>query len=206
MNLTHIRDIPRKSLLFIYEGHYDIKNQIVRRVPKITVLTGNEILKYLEVGKIGITPFEKDQVGPTSIDLTLGNKFRVFKKVKKIFHVKEDISYEGFTEVISVKEGDYLLLMPGELVHGITKEKIRLPEDLAGWIEGRSRFARIGLMIHVTAGLVQPGCDNKQVLEISNMSPMPMALHPGTRICQIILERLEGKARYEGAFKDQLNP
>ena len=96
--------------------------------------------------------------------------------------------------------------MPGELVHGITKEKVALSEDLVGWIEGRSRFARVGLMIHVTAGLVQPGCDNKQVLEISNMSPMPIALNPGTRICQIILEKIEGRARYKGRFKDQTHP
>lgn len=173
---------------------------------EITVLSKDEILKNIEEGRIEINPFERDQVGPTSIDLTLGNKFRVFKKVRKIFHVKEDLKYEEVTKVVSVKNGDYLLLMPGELVHGITKEKIRLSEDLAGWIEGRSRFARIGLMIHVTAGLVQPCCDNKQVLEISNMSPMPVALYPGTRICQIILERIEGKAKYEGKFKDQTNP
>jgi dCTP deaminase len=175
-------------------------------VSNITILSRNEILKYIEDGKIEINPFNENQVGPTSIDLTLGNDFRVFRKVREIFHVKENIRYEDVTEVISVKEGDYLLLMPGELVHGITKERIKLPENLAGWIEGRSRFARIGLMIHVTAGLVQPGCENKQVLEISNMSPMPIALYPGTRICQIILERLEGKARYEGTFKDQVNP
>ncbi|NHJ33691.1 MAG: dCTP deaminase [Asgard group archaeon] len=172
----------------------------------MTVLSKEEILKHIEERRIEINPFESDHVGPTSIDLTLGNKFRVFKKVRKIFHVKEDLKYEEVTKVVSVKNGDFLLLMPGELVHGITKERIRLSEDLAGWIEGRSRFARIGLMIHVTAGLVQPCCDNKQVLEISNMSPMPIALYPGTRICQIILERIEGKAKYEGRFKDQISP
>ena len=173
---------------------------------KITVLSKDEIIRNIKEGKIELTPFEIDNIGPTSIDLTLGNKFRVFKKVRKIFHVTEDLNFEEVTEVIIVKDGDSLLLMPGELVHGITKEKIRLSEDLAGWIEGRSRFARIGLMIHVTAGLVQPFCDNKQVLEISNMSPMPIALYPGTRICQIILERIEGKAKYEGRFKDQISP
>ena len=138
--------------------------------------------------------------------MTLGNQFRVFKKVRKIFHVKENLDYEAVTKVVVVKDGDYLLLMPGELVHGITVETIRLSEDLAGWIEGRSRFARIGLMVHVTAGLVQPSCNNKQVLEISNMSPMPIALYPGTRICQIILEKVEGTAKYEGRFKDQISP
>ena len=173
---------------------------------KITILSKQEILKQIEEGRIEITPFERDNVGPTSIDLTLGTKFRVFKKVRKIFHVKEDLNYQEVTEVVEVKNGDYLLLMPGELVHGITKEKIKLSEDLAVWIEGRSRFARIGLMIHVTAGLVQPCCNNKQVLEISNMSPMPIALYPGTRICQIILEKIEGTAKYQGRFKDQVSP
>jgi dCTP deaminase len=173
---------------------------------KITILSKDEILKHVEERRIEVSPFERDHVGPTSIDLTLGNKFRVFKKIRKIFHVKEDLNYENVTEVVTVKNGDYLLLMPGELVHGITQEKIRLSEELVGWIEGRSRFARIGLMIHVTAGLVQPCCNNKQVLEISNMSPMPIALYPGTRICQIILEKIEGTAKYEGRFKDQVSP
>jgi dCTP deaminase len=173
---------------------------------KITILSKDEILKHIEEGKIEVSPFERDNVGPTSIDLTLGNEFRVFIKVRKIFHVNEDLNYENVTEVVTVKNGDFLLLMPGELIHGITQEKIRLSEELVGWIEGRSRFARIGLMIHVTAGLVQPCCNNKQVLEISNMSPMPIALYPGTRICQIILEKIEGTAKYEGRFKDQVSP
>jgi dCTP deaminase len=175
-------------------------------VYKITVLSRNEIIKYLAEGKLEITPFDQNQLGPASIDLTLGNKFRVFKKVRKVFHATEEISYDKITEIVKVKDGEYLLLMPGELVHGVTKEKIRLPENLAGRIEGRSRYARIGLMTHVTAGLVQPGCDNKQVLEISNMSPMPIALYPGTRVCQIVLEEIKGGAKYRGKFKDQTAP
>lgn len=173
---------------------------------KITVLSRNEILKFIAEKEIVITPFDVTQVGPASIDLTLGNVFRVFKKVRKIFHVKDEVDFEEITEVVKVKDGDYLLLMPGELVHGVTKEKLKLPEYLSGRIEGRSRYARIGLMTHVTAGFVQPGCNNKQVLEISNMSPMPIALYPETRICQIVLEKVEGKAKYEGKFKDQDTP
>ena len=91
---------------------------------EFTVLSRNEILRCIEDKKIEITPFNRSQVGPTSIDLTLGNEFRVFKKARKIFHVKEEANYEEITEIVSVKDGDYLLLMPGELVHGITKEKI----------------------------------------------------------------------------------
>jgi len=172
----------------------------------MTVLSRKKIFDYIAKRKLEITPFDKNQVGPVSIDLTLGNSFRVFKKVRKVFHVTEEINYDKITEVIEVKDGEHLLLMPGELVHGITKEKLKLPNNLAGRIEGRSRFARIGLMTHVTAGLLQPGCNNKQVLEISNMSPMPIALHPGTKICQIILEEIKGESEYRGKFKDQTSP
>ena len=164
------------------------------------------ILEYIKKGKLKIEPFNRDQVGPGSIDLTLGNEFRVFEKVSKIYHAKGEMDYRKITKKVKVNDGDYFLLMPGELVHGITKERLKLPENLAGWIEGRTSYARIGLMIHVTAGLVQPGSDNKQVLEISNMSPMPIALYPGTRICQIVLETVEGKAKYKGRFKDQISP
>ena len=172
----------------------------------MTILARDAILRLLDRGRLAVTPLAQDQVGPTSIDLTLGNEFRVFKKVETVLHVQEEVDYVQVTELVWVEDGAYLLLMPGELVHGITRETIRLPRDVAGWIEGRSRFARIGLMIHVTAGLVQPGCDNRQVLEISNMSPMPLALYPGTRICQLILEALEGEAQYRGKFRDQVHP
>jgi len=164
------------------------------------------ILEYIRNGRLEIEPFNEDQVGPGSIDLTLGNEFRVFEKVSEIYHAKDEVDFEKITKRINVKDGDYFLLMPGELVHGITKERLKLPENLAGWIEGRTSYARIGLMIHVTAGLVQPGSDNKQVLEISNMSPMPIALYPGTKICQIVLETMEGKAKYKGRFKNQISP
>lgn len=172
----------------------------------LTILSRNEILFYIKEGKLEIIPLNEKQIGPASIDLTLGNNFRVFKKVRQVFHVTEEINYNKITEIIEVKDEEHLLLMPGELVHGITKEKLKLPNNISGRIEGRSRFARIGLMTHVTAGLVQPGSNNKQVLEISNMSPMPIALHPGTKICQIILEKIAGKATYKGKFKNQTNP
>jgi dCTP deaminase len=172
----------------------------------MTILSRDAILRLLDAGRLVVTPLTRDQVGPTSIDLTLGNEFRVFKKVETVLHVQEEVDYAQVTELIRVEDGAYLLLMPGELVHGITRETIRLPRDIAGWIEGRSRFARIGLMIHVTAGLVQPGCDNRQVLEISNMSPVPLALYPSTRICQLILEVLQGEAEYRGKFRDQVHP
>jgi dCTP deaminase len=88
-------------------------------------------------------------------------------------------------------------------VLGITRERIRLPSDIAGWLEGRSRYARLGLTVHVTAGFVAPGVDGRQVLEMSNVTSRPLAIHAGVRLCQIVLQRCEGSAIYTGRFARQ---
>jgi len=95
------------------------------------------------------------------------------------------------------------VLDPGCTIHGITRERIALPSDLCGLLEGRSRFARLGLMIHVTSAFVQPGVTNRQVLEMSNVSNRPLRIHAGVRLCQIVLLRTEGRAVYAGRFARQ---
>ena len=167
----------------------------------MAVLTREDVLKEIRNGTIKIEPFQEEQVGAGSIDLRLGNEFRVFKKLRNALVVEEHISLEDLTERVVVE--DSFTLMPGETVLGITRERIRLPSDVCGWLEGRSRFARIGLVIHMTASFVQPGVDNRQVLEIGNLAPFPLVLKPGVRICQMILERTEGQAFYQGSFKNQ---
>jgi len=165
------------------------------------VLTREEILKEIRQGTVVIEPFDEEQVGPGSIDLRLGNEFRVFKKLRNACVVEDSISVEDLTE--RLKADDSFTLMPGETVLGITQEKIKLPGTICGWLEGRSRFARMGLVIHMTAGFVQPGIENRQVLEIGNLAPFPLVLKPGVRICQIILDRTEGEASYQGKFMRQ---
>src|SRR4030043_1926953 len=155
------------------------------------VLTRGEILKEISQGTIEIEPFEEDQVGPGSVDLHLGNEFRVFKKLRNACVVEECISVEDLTERLEVEES--FTLMPSETVLGITHERIKLPPNICGWLEGRSRFARMGRAIHMTAGFVQPGINNRQALEIGNLAPFPLVLRPGVRICQIVLERTEGE-------------
>lgn len=86
---------------------------------------------------------------------------------------------------------------------GITKERIKLGENICGWLEGRSRFARLGLLVHISAGFMQPGINNQQVLEIVNLGHRPLRLHAGTKICQFIFQTTKGKAKYEGKFKGQ---
>ncbi len=170
------------------------------------ILTHDEILRRVRAGDIEIDPFDEQFVGPASIDLHLDSQFRVFRRVRDIFHVTEAAAYEDVTEVIDVCDDDYFVLMPGEVAHGITRERIRLPDTLCGWLQGRSRFARLGLMVHITASFMQPGIDNKQALEINNAGPMPLALRPGIAVCQFIFEECVGSAHYQGRYRGQRAP
>jgi dCTP deaminase len=172
----------------------------------MTVLTRDVILKLIKEGKIKIVPFKEEQVGPASIDLHLGNKFRVFKRIREPIEIKGEAKYEEITESVEIGEKASLLIMPGELVNGVTQEEIWLPDDICGRIEGRSGFARMGLLTHLSSGFIHPGSKNRIVLEIVNMSPIPLAITPGIKICQIVLERVEGKAEYKGRFQYQKEP
>jgi dCTP deaminase len=165
------------------------------------ILTREEILKEIEKGTIKIEPFSLDQVGPASVDLHLSNEFRIFKNTRRVIEIRDGTSHEDVTEKIRIK--DHLILMPGEMVLGITRERITLPDNICGWLEGRSRFARLGLLVHISTSFIQPGISNKQCLEIINFSPMPIALYPGTAICQFVFQQTIGKAIYEGKFKEQ---
>jgi dCTP deaminase len=167
----------------------------------MSILTHDEILKEIAAGNIIIEPFHADCVGPASVDLHLGNEFRVFRKVHDVVRVTPESNYEEITERIRVE--DHLLLMPQETILGLTQEKITLAANICGWLEGRSRFSRLGLLVHISASFIQPGIDNKQVLEISNFSPMPLALYPGIPICQFVFQRTIGSAKYEGKFRNQ---
>jgi dCTP deaminase len=172
----------------------------------MSVLIGKEIEKALKNGSIGIEPLDKSQIGPGSIDLTLGNEFRTFKKRSKTYHVKNDSHFEDITTAVHVKDGGFIVIKPGEMILGITKEKITLADNMSGRLEGRSRFARFGLAVHVTAGFMHPGISNHQVLEIVNLGHAPLALYPGIRVCQFIFEKCDGRAKYKGRFVKQVKP
>ena len=169
----------------------------------MTILTKDELLAEIKKGRMKITPFSRKNVGPASIDMTLGNEFRTFKKINRIHHLTNKTDYKKITELKRLKDNEYIVIMPGESLHAITKERIKLPGDLCGWIQGRSRFARMGLMVHITASFMQPGVNNRQVLEMFNASPIPLSIRPGLRVCQILFERCEGSAIYKGRFKSQ---
>lgn len=170
------------------------------------ILTHDVILDLIRSGKIHIDPFAENQVGPASIDLHLGRQFRIFKEIRRPFDVTEDANLNEITEEIWVPDGDSLMLMPGKSCLGITVERVTLPPDICGWLEGRSRFARLGLVIHSTASFVQPGVDNKQVLEITNTGQIPLNVIPQVALCQLVLQECSGQARYNGRFSRQDTP
>lgn len=167
----------------------------------MAVLTRDAILAEIAAGKISIAPFERDQLGAASIDLTLGDEIRVIEGGKQPIDVLADADYRDHTRVQRLDEP--YVLAPGSTIHGITRERIRLSDDICGFLEGRSRFARLGLMIHVTSAFVQPGVNNRQVLEMSNVSGQPLRIHAGVRLCQIVLMRTDGRAAYAGRFAEQ---
>lgn len=170
----------------------------------MAILARKEILKKIKTGDIVIDPFDEKCLGPASYDLHLGNKFRIFKGAKRVFPVTEKAEFETITKLVETDEP--FLLMPGQVIHALTDEKIALADNIAGRLEGRSRFGRFGLMVHITAGFIQPGTTGYQVLEINNAGPMPLSLEPKLAICQIIFEEIKGRATYRGRFKGQTAP
>lgn len=172
----------------------------------MAVLTKSKILGLLRSGKLKIMPFDEKQVGAGSIDLHLGNTFRVFRDLHTIFSINDEADYRKITRVIKVLDGRKLIISSGQLIHGITVENISLPKGISGRIEGRSRFARVGLLTHLSSGFVQPATHGKIVLEIANLSPLRLAIYPGTTICQLILEETKGNGEYSGRFYEQNEP
>ena len=171
----------------------------------MSVLTREVILKEIELGRLRIEPFCTSQVGPASIDLHLGQELRVLSPRHEGPVLVSDNGDPPLDSTVIPLDEPYVL-EPGRTVHGITRERLWLPGDVCGWIEGRSRIARFGLTVHVTSGFVHPGVANHQVLEMSNVSGLPLAISAGIRICQIVLQRTEGEAFYRGRFAEQTSP
>jgi dCTP deaminase len=173
--------------------------------PSGGVLCRAEIKKLLASGQLTIEPApEASSFGPASVDLHLHNEFRLFKNRIDVVDVNEDVDFNEYTEKVVLEEGEKLLLLPGCACLAITRETIHFPKNVAGMLEGRSRFARLGLSVHVTAGFISPGVNNRTVLEIFNASPLALHLIPGVRIAQMVFFTVVGDAEpYAGRFERQ---
>ena len=147
-------------------------------------LSDRDIKRAVRAGRLLVEPYREEAVQPVSLDLTLGSKLRVFRSERyHLIDVKQEMP--NLTEVVEVDEINPFILHPGAFVLGITAEWLRLPADLMGRLDGKSSLGRLGLLVHSTAGFIDPGFQGGIVLEFSNISPLPITLYAGMPIAQI---------------------
>ena len=148
------------------------------------ILSDRTIRAEIDAGRIVIDPFDPSRVQPSSVDLTLDRRFLVFRNhTRALIDVKEQV--DDLTEPVEIAPDGVFLLHPGEFVLGSTAERIGIPDDIVGRLEGKSSLARLGLVIHSTAGFVDAGFEGHLTLELSNVATLPITLYPGMKIGQI---------------------
>ena len=152
------------------------------------ILSDTTIREEIDAGRIVIDPFEPACIQPSSVDLHVDAEFRVFRNNRYPFiDVKQE---QDLTELVEVKPDEPFILHPGEFVLGSTLERVAQPDDLVARLEGKSSLGRLGLLIHSTAGYVDPGWDGFLTLELSNVANLPITIYPGMKIGQISFFRL----------------
>jgi dCTP deaminase len=157
------------------------------------ILSDRSIREEIEAGRVEIDPFDPACVQPSSVDLHVDRSFRVFHNHRyALIDVRREMA--DLTDMVEVPETEPFILHPGEFVLGSTLERVRLPDDLVARLEGKSSLGRLGLLIHSTAGYVDPGWDGYLTLELSNVANLPITIYPGMKIGQISFFRLTTKA------------
>lgn len=162
------------------------------------VLSDRDILEYMKAGKIRITPPPdlETQLGSCSIDFRLGNTFRVFEHSKYPYiDLRGEIDVNDLMRRVDVPDEDAFTMQPGEFVLAATREKLELADNVMARLEGRSSLGRLGIIVHSTAGLFDPGWTGIATLELGNLGRMPVQLYPGMRICAFTFEQLSSPAR-----------
>jgi dCTP deaminase len=150
----------------------------------VSVLADRDIAAALAAGRIKIEPYDAADLQPSSVDLHLDCSFRVFRN-NRYPYIDVRAPQPELTELLSVADDEQFVLHPGEFVLGQTLEWVELGNDLVARLEGKSSLGRIGLLIHSTAGYVDPGWKGKLTLELSNVANLPIALYYGMKIGQI---------------------
>ena len=157
------------------------------------VLSDRDIRKAIQDGRIYIDPYEDALVQPASIDLRLGPKFLIFKRTQQPFiDVRQSVDH--FTEKIEIDPAIPFMLHPGEFALGVTLEEIHLPNDIVGRLDGKSSLGRLGLVVHSTAGFVDPGWKGRLTLELSNLANLPISLYLGMKVSQLSFMELTSPA------------
>ena len=181
----------------------------------MAILSDKTITEYLEEGKIVIDPLkDEQQIQPSSVDMRLGDEFKVFKVIRKPYiDPKDEEDIAEYMESSTVPEGEAFIIHPNEFALATTQEYVKVPDDLVARVEGRSSMGRLGVTMHVTAGYVDPGFEGRITLEISNIGAMPVALYPGQRVCQLVFETMTtpaelpyGHPKRNSKYMKQLKP
>ncbi len=175
------------------------------------ILADREIKEALANGRIKITPAPDlaVQLGSVSVDFRLGGTFMVFEHSRHSFiDPRQPQSIGDAMRTIEVAEDERFIMQPGDFALASTIEQLELPDDLLGRLEGRSSIARLGITVHSTAAVFEPGWIGTATMELSNLGRMPVALYPGMRICSFSFEqvsspvempyRLKRNAKYAG--------
>ena len=178
----------------------------------MSVLSDRTISELIAAGRLRIEPFAPAHVQPSSVDLRLGRYFRVFQYSRHT-HIDVRAPQPDLTREITVAEDEPFVLHPGEFALGTTLERVGLPADLVGRLEGKSSLGRLGLIIHSTAGYIDPGFSGTITLELSNVAKLPIPLYPGMFIGQISfltlttpVERPYGSPGLGSKYQDQEKP
>ena len=155
----------------------------------MTVLSDHTIKQELAASRLVIEPLDEANIQPASIDLQLDRVFRIFRVTRRPFvDVRQPM--DDLTELVTIEDDEPFIIQPGTFVLGSTLEYVTLPDDIVARVDGRSSLGRLGLLVHATAGYVDPGWTGKLTLELSNQSQMPIALYYGMKISQISFLRM----------------
>ena len=161
------------------------------------ILSDRDIRSRLEDGDLVVEPLEDPdlQIQPASIDVRLGQEFLEFRRTNiPSIHPQETQEVGDYVSETVIDEGEEFILHPGDFVLGTTKERVEIPADLVAQVEGRSSLGRLAVVVHATAGFVDPGFRGRITLELSNLGTAPVALSPGMRISQIVFTELTSPA------------
>ncbi|MDQ3631786.1 MAG: dCTP deaminase [Actinomycetota bacterium] len=162
-------------------------------MPITSVLSDGTIRRLVAEGRVRIDPWDPALVQPASVDLRLGGSFRVFHN-HRVAVIDLADPPTNLTEHVEVEDGESFVIHPGEFVLGRTHEWVELPDDLVARIEGKSSLGRLGLIVHATAGFVDPGWKGTLTLEITNLTRVPIVLWPGKAIAQLSFMALDAPA------------
>jgi dCTP deaminase len=155
----------------------------------VVVLSDRSLREEIDAGRIVIDPFDEKCIQPSSLDLRIGNLFRVFRNhTAAVIDVKQNL--EDLTELITIPEDGVFMLHPGEFVLGSTLERVGVPNDLVSRVDGKSSLGRLGLIIHSTAGFIDPGFEGHITLELTNIATLPITLYPRMKIGQVSFMRM----------------